>query len=114
MNAPEQRLSARHHLEAEFELADGISGGEIFFESRDLSGGGVFLKSDLLLEVGEIFWISFRLPGTEVAIRTRGKVVRVNREADGSDPRQQAGMGIQFLDLNEAERAALEAYLQED
>lgn len=101
-------------MAAEFELADGVGGGEIYFESRDLSGGGVFLKSELLLEVGEIFWITFQLPGTDVAIRTRGKVVRVNREDSAADPRQPAGMGIQFLDLNEVERAALETYLQEE
>ena len=60
------RQAARHSLEAEIELGDGYQGGELGFDSHNASEGGLFLKSELLLEVGETFWISFILPGTEM------------------------------------------------
>ncbi len=108
------RQHARHHLEAEIEIGDGFTGGELTFDSHDVSKGGLFLKSDLLFEVGETFWISFAFPGTEMAVRTRGQVVWVKRNPDENDPTDQAGMGVKFLDLSEAEQAALDAYLSED
>lgn len=107
-----QRQHARHNLEVEIELADGIADGELHFDSHNMSKGGMFLKSELLLEVGETFWVSFKLPGVEMSIRTRGKVVWVNRNPDENDPTDRPGMGIKFLDLTEVEQAALDAYLK--
>ena len=88
-------------------------GGGLVFDSHNISRGGLFLKSDLLLEVGDTIWISFALPNTAVAIRTRGRVVWVNRNPDENDPTDRPGMGIQFLDLTEVEETALSAYLEE-
>jgi type IV pilus assembly protein PilZ len=107
------RRHARHPLEAEIKVADGHLGGELVFDSHNVSQGGLFLKSDLLLEVGDTVWISFTLPNTSVAIRTRGRVVWVNRNPDENDPTDRPGMGIQFLDLTEVEETALHAYLDE-
>ncbi|MFC1654241.1 PilZ domain-containing protein [Myxococcota bacterium] len=107
------RRHARHQLEAEIEVGDGHLGGELVFDSHNVSRGGLFLKSDLLLEVGDTVWVSFALPRTAVAIRTRGRVVWVNRNPDENDPTDRPGMGIQFLDLTEVEETALTAYLEE-
>ena len=103
----------RHPLEAEIEVGDGYLGGELVFDSHNVSRGGVFLRSDLLLEVGDTVWVSFALPNIAVAIRTRGRVVWVNRNPDENDPTDRSGMGIQFLDLTDIEEAALTAYLEE-
>ena len=107
------RRHARHQLEAEIEVGDGHLGGELVFDSHNVSRGGLFLKSDLLLEVGDTVWVSFTLPNTSVAIRTRGKVAWVNRNPDENDPADRPGMGIKFLDLTEVEETALSAYLEE-
>jgi type IV pilus assembly protein PilZ len=107
------RRHARHPLEAEIEVGDGHLGGELTFDSHNVSQGGLFLKSDLLLEVGDTVWVSFTLPSTSMAIRTRGKVVWVNRNPDENDPADRPGMGIQFLDLTDVEETALTAYLEE-
>lgn len=107
------RRHARHQLEAEIEVGDGHLGGKLVFDSHNVSRGGLFLKSDLLLEVGDTVWVSFALPHTAVAIRTRGRVVWVNRNPDENDPADRPGMGIQFLDLTEVEETALTAYLEE-
>ena len=50
----------------------------IRFSSGDISGGGAFLRSDLLFEVGEMLVMEFDLPGGR-HIRTQGRVVRVAR-----------------------------------
>jgi uncharacterized protein (TIGR02266 family) len=108
----DHRRSVRCQLETEFQVGDSTVGGELSFDSRNVSEGGTFLKSDLLLEVGEILWLSFVLPGTSVAIRTRGKVVWVNRNPDENDPTDLPGMGVKFLDLSDAEEEALKAYFE--
>ena len=113
VDSRDTRRHARHQLEAEIEVGDGHLGGELVFDSHNVSRGGLFLKSDLLLEVGDTVWVSFILPNTAVAIRTRGKVVWVNRNPDENDPTDRPGMGIQFLDLTEVEETALSAYLEE-
>jgi type IV pilus assembly protein PilZ len=113
VNNRDTRRHARHQLEAEIEVGDGHLGGELVFDSHNVSRGGLFLRSDLLLEVGDTVWVSFTLPSTSVAIRTRGRVVWVNRNPDENDPTDRPGMGIQFLDLTEVEETALTAYLDE-
>ncbi len=107
------RRHARHPLEAEIEVGDGHLGGELVFESHNVSRGGLFLQSDLLLEVGDTIWVSFTLPNTSMAIRSRGKIVWVNPNPDEDDPADRPGMGVQFLDLTDVEESALCAYLEE-
>lgn len=109
----DQRRHVRRPLEVEVQVGDNSFGSEISFDSRNFSEGGVFLKSDLLIEVGEVLLLSFVLPGTPLAIRTRGRVTWVNRNPIEEDPTDDAGMGIQFLDLTAAEQEALKAYLSE-
>jgi Tfp pilus assembly protein PilZ len=113
---PEERDHRRHlrrTVEVEIKVGDSTLGGEMFFDSRNVSGGGVFLKSDLLLEVGECIWISFFLPSLPTVIHTRGKVVWVNRDPDENDPSDLPGMGVQFMDLGPDQMLALNAYLEQ-
>lgn len=107
----EHRRFSRHLLDVEIQIGDQSLGGELQFESRDFSAGGVFLKSDLLFEKGEVLLLSFVLPSASFAIRTRGRVVRVDKDAQAEDGTSASGMGIEFLDLSEAEKAALVAHL---
>jgi uncharacterized protein (TIGR02266 family) len=82
-----------------------IEGG-LELDMRDLSAGGAFVRSDLLFELGEVVGISFRIP-PEREVHARARVTRVVREQNGDAP----GMGIEFLDLDEDDRAALRTYL---
>ena len=50
----------------------------IRFSSADVSGGGAFLRSDLLFEVGEVLQLEFDLPNGH-HIGADGRVVRVAR-----------------------------------
>jgi uncharacterized protein (TIGR02266 family) len=81
--------------------------GKVRFDSRDLSVGGAFLRSDLLFEVGEEVRVDFALPDGH-RVHARGRVVRVSRERDGG---QVPGMGIEFIALTDPDRAAVRAFI---
>jgi Tfp pilus assembly protein PilZ len=81
----------------------------IRFDSADVSGGGAFLRSDMLFEVGEILLLQFSLPDGR-PIRVRGRVVRATREVDQGRDRH-AGMGVEFVGLSAEDREAIDAQL---
>jgi uncharacterized protein (TIGR02266 family) len=110
MSAEAKRQYLRHALDARIDVIEGSLGVQIRFETQNVSQGGVFIESDLLYDEGEIIWLSFTLPGA-MEIRTRGRVVWVKKDVSEDDPEDRPGMGIEFLDLSTAERAALEGYL---
>ena len=81
----------------------------IRFDSADVSGGGAFLRSDMLFEVGEVLVLQFSLPDGR-AISARGRIVRATREVDEEKERF-AGMGVEFVDLPPEDRDAIDAQL---
>jgi c-di-GMP-binding flagellar brake protein YcgR len=99
----------RKHARAELEVPVMISDAArkvrrpIRFSTADVSGGGAFLRSDLLFEVGELLWMEFDLP-TGHHIKTRGRVVRVAR---GGHKDKHPGMGLEFVDISADDRAAI-------
>lgn len=72
-------------------------------DTADLSEGGLFLRSDLLFEVGEDLSIEIPLGDGRVTC-ARGRVAWVTRGGDG---KASAGMGIEFARLSESDRRAL-------
>jgi hypothetical protein len=85
----------------------------IRFDSADVSGGGAFLRSDMLFEVGELLMLQFSLPDGR-QVRVRGRVVRATREVrDSADGRGErvSGMGVEFLELAPEDRDAIDAQL---
>ncbi|MCW5828583.1 MAG: PilZ domain-containing protein [Deltaproteobacteria bacterium] len=85
--------------------------GHLLFTSVNLSLGGVFLESELLLEVGSILKLAFRLPDSDVPTEASAVVVRVSDE--DSLGRMQPGMGLEFTSMAPAGRMALEAWLRD-
>lgn len=84
------------------------SSAALVFETGDLSLGGVFLRSDLLLEVGEEIELSITLPGHGHAISARARVVWASR---GANALRGAGMGVEFTQLTEFDTTALQKFL---
>jgi Tfp pilus assembly protein PilZ len=84
----------------------------IRFESADVSGGGAFLRSDMLFEVGEVLLLQFSLPDGR-PIRVRGRVVRATRDVrESADGREKpSGMGVEFIELPAEDRDAIDAQL---
>ncbi len=72
-------------------------------DTTDLSEGGLFLRSDLLFEVGEDLSIEIPLGRGKVTV-ARGRVAWVTR---GSGKKATAGMGIEFAKLSAHDRRAL-------
>ena len=105
-----KRQYLRHSLDAKIDVIEGSLGVKLRFEASNVSQGGVFIESDLLYDEGEVIWFSFTLPGA-MEIRTRGRVVWAKKEVNEEDPEDRPGMGVEFMDLSDSERAALEGYL---
>ena len=109
MTTPSGRGNLRRYIRSAVELpvtvADSSNSvdGHIQFDTQDLSVGGAFVRSDLLFEVGEELGLTFGLPDGK-QVRARGRVVRVARETGDEGV---AGMGIEFLDLSDADRDAI-------
>lgn len=104
----EQRAHARRVLELPVLVNDAGNRvhGAIRFDTRDISLGGAFLRSDLLFEVGEELHVEFQLPDG-LLVRARSRVVRVARGESGAE----AGMGIAFTLLSDRDREAVRDFL---
>ena len=104
----QQRRFKRKELQVDFRARHQSGAGQLLFESADVSAGGSFLKSDLLLEVGEALVVEFHLPEVPRAIRAQGRVAWVRRFPHEDEP---AGMGLEFLAMSEEDREILEESL---
>jgi hypothetical protein len=72
-------------------------------DTADLSEGGLFLRSDLLFEVGEDLTLEIPLGGGRTTTAS-GRVAWVTR---GTGAKASAGMGIEFARLSAHDRRAL-------
>ena len=110
MLTPEdKRRHARRTLSVEFR-AGGTDGlGALELSGADLSAGGAFLVSDLLLEPGESLSLEFQIAGRPRPAQAQARVAWVRRFPG---PDQPAGMGIEFVRLDKDERAALDAWVR--
>ena len=105
----ENRRHERRALAVTFQARDAHGAGQLVFESADLSAGGTFLRSDLLLEQGETLSLEFSLPGARLMIRAQARVAWVRRFPEDGEP---AGMGVEFTLMQDSDRAALSKHLQ--
>ena len=105
--ATEQRREPRAPLQARFSARDARGAGTLTFTSEDVSTGGAFLKSDLLLEPGESLALQFEVPGAG-AVLTQARVAWVRRFPEAG---QVPGMGVEFVTLRDSERAAIVRWL---
>ena len=106
----EQRRSQRARLAVDFRGKDQSGAGQLLFEGADLSVGGTFLQSDVLLEQGETLQLEFRVPGMPRLMRAQARIAWVRRFPKDGEP---AGMGVQFLAMTEEDSRALGAYLEQ-
>jgi hypothetical protein len=104
----EQRRHPRKSLQVEFRGRDAQGAGLLLFEAADLSSSGTFLKADLLLEENEALSVEFRVPGVPRLMRAQARVAWVRRFPKPNEP---AGMGVEFIAMNDEDRALLTDYL---
>jgi PilZ domain-containing protein len=79
-------------------------GREEVHVTRDVSVGGLFVSSKAPFPQDSIVSVFFHLRPTERAISCHGKVVYALKGL---------GMGVQFTDLGDSDRAALEKFVDE-
>ncbi|MGA9522353.1 MAG: PilZ domain-containing protein [Myxococcaceae bacterium] len=104
----EQRRSPRKSLQVDFRARDAGGAGQLLFEGRDLSTGGSFLRSDVLLEQDEDLTVEFRVPGVPRPLRAQARVAWVRRFPKFDET---AGMGVQFIEMVDEDRTLLDDYL---
>ncbi len=71
-----------------------------FHRAANLSSGGAFFAQTLPHPAGTVVNLRFTLPGDSQEIQCRGKVVAAPADA--------LGMGIEFVDLKDADRQRIE------
>jgi uncharacterized protein (TIGR02266 family) len=107
----EKRVHPRRTLRTQVIFEDESGEGFIYFYSTDLSLGGLFLESDIPLKLGTRVFLSFALRDGEAPLRTIGRVVRVERET--AESLSIVGMGVQFSDLSDFAKQAIQNYVGE-
>lgn len=68
----------------------------------DISSGGLFLESSLLIPAGTRLRIEFTLPGHAVPVSCHGEVTWHNRRPNLFKAHYPVGFGLKFIDLPEA------------
>lgn len=71
--------------------------------SRNINEGGIFVESESPLDLDEVVFLQFRLPGSDEPLKVRGRVAHVSR-GDAGEP---VGMGLEFDDLSPRDRARI-------
>ena len=105
-DAAERRRSERADLivRVDYSTVD-----EMFSEfTRDINEGGLFIETEKPKTIGTEVTMRFNLPGNEGGIETIGRVVRISAGDDSTPP----GMGIEFDELTEADRARIDAIVR--
>ena len=101
-DAAERRRSQRADLivRVDYSTVD-----EMFSEfTRDINEGGLFIETEKPKSIGTEVTMRFNLPGSAAGIETIGRVVRISAGDDATPP----GMGIEFDELTEADRARID------
>jgi len=75
--------------------------------SKDVSRGGIFIKSSQPMPVGTLLKFQFQLKDESALIRGVGRVVWTRAEEDAGDD-QPAGMGIKFIKMDNESRVTVE------
>ncbi len=107
----EKRLYPRRpiHTQVIFENED--SEGELYFFSKDISAGGIFLEAKLPVELGTQVFLRFSLNPRLRPIQATGEVIRVMRDKQETG-KEKLGIGIRFLYLHPLDRELIQSYIQ--
>lgn len=79
--------------------------------TRNISKGGTFIRTDRPLDVKTEFVFALTIRGLPEPLRLRGRVKWIVAPSDAT-PSSPAGMGIEFMYANDAERRATESIVE--
>lgn len=89
-----------YKLEVSFGKDDAFSGYEVSF-TFNVSAGGLFLETENLLPISERLKLRLILPENNHSINCEGRVAWTNSKSSSIRSDHPAGMGIEFLSLEE-------------
>ncbi len=95
----EKRKYIRKKIKVMIDFMDG-SDMEIGY-TKDIAVGGVFIETERVVRPGSIVFVDFYMPGIKKKLKLKGKVIWVE-ESKAIGQYKTAGMGIEFLDINES------------
>ncbi len=100
MNDREKRHSPRiaATFKVEYESFDKF----LLEYSEDISQGGIFLASELVLPLGTVVRLILHLPQARESVQVIGQVVHHRTAADAARMKKKTGMGVEFLDIDSA------------
>ncbi|MFB6262208.1 MAG: PilZ domain-containing protein, partial [Bradymonadaceae bacterium] len=101
------RRHSRRSVDFEVYVQDS-QGWEFPLEAADISPSGIFVRSDLLFEVGSEHVLVFRPPGTETTCRIPARVVRLEEGETARRVDCSPGMAYEFLSVSDRTRDLLE------
>lgn len=81
--------------------------------ASDLSEGGMFIHELLPYDTGSLLHLSFRVIGIERWIECDARVTHARTEFREGFPSVPIGNGLEFLELDEDDREAIEAYVRD-
>lgn len=79
--------------------------------SVNMSTGGVFIESSMILPEGTEVTVKFNLPNSDTVIVTKARVAWVNDLSSLKKPSLPPGMGLQFLDLSLQDLHSIRVFL---
>ena len=103
--SPRRRAERRDPIAIHASLFSGTFDAPVEVAACDLSPTGAFLRSDLLLSLGETVLLAFTVPGSSHRILVDARVVRTTFD-------DRAGMGLEFSRLAGAEDKLLRRALE--
>ena len=105
-----KRRFARIPVKVQVFLRDVDTAAVIYFYSRNLSTGGIFLETGLYLDEETKVNIEFTVPGHPKFISVEAEVAWTVPE--DWDPRiHPPGMGLKFLKISEENKKIIESYI---
>jgi uncharacterized protein (TIGR02266 family) len=105
----ERREQERKDVELDVDLS--TYGKYHLSRLKNISVGGVFVLARKLEAVGTEVRVKFSLPGLEGAIEASGRVAWTYSQG-GTRDQNSSGMGIQFSDLKEEDRARIARFIE--
>ena len=108
-----KRSDRRQEIRVPIELKVEYKKLNTFFAdyTKNISKGGTFIRTERPLDIATEFVFALTIRGLSEPLRLRGRVKWIVTPADAT-PNSPAGMGIEFMYANDAERRATEAIVE--
>lgn len=107
-NPKDERV--HHRIPVQLLVDFKCDGNYLFDFCEDLGTGGIFIQTANPLEVGTTIDLTFTLPDNKKTIQTKGRVIWIQPQTEGSD--RSPGMGVQFENFDSNQRAQVLEFLQ--